>query len=91
MMQVTVKYLAQVRHAAGVPAETLCLDRPCTLQQLLMQLAERHGEPFRRLLDATGRSPSLLFFVGDEQVRWDACVELRDGDLVTVLSPIAGG
>lgn len=90
-MQVTVKYLAQVRHATGMPSETVRLDRPCTLQQLLTHLVDRHGDPFRRLLGRNGSAASLLLFIGDEQVRWEGAVELHDGDLVTVLSPIAGG
>jgi molybdopterin converting factor small subunit len=92
-MRVAVKYLAQAKQAAGCPAETLELGDRCTLRELLRRLAERHGEPLRRLLLGPAGAPSeaLLLFVGEEQVRWQTPRELRDGDAVTVLTPMAGG
>lgn len=91
-MNVTVKYQAQARQAAGVAAEVVDLPPAATLPQLLLLLAERHGPPMRRLV-STGPGPRLplLFFLGDEQVLPDATLPLRDGDVVTVLTPIAGG
>jgi len=42
-------------------------------------------------LDACGGvQPAILLFVGDEQVGPET-VPLRDGDVVTVLTPMAGG
>jgi molybdopterin converting factor small subunit len=92
-MKVAIKYLAQAKQAAGCPAETLELDGRCSLRELLRRLADRHGEPLRRLLLGPAGTPSasLLLFVGEEQVRWETPRELRDGDAVTVLSPMAGG
>ncbi|HXG10388.1 MAG TPA: MoaD/ThiS family protein [Gemmataceae bacterium] len=92
-MKVAVRYLAQLRQAAGCTEEEINLDGPCLLQDLLRQLADRHGEHFRRLLlaSADALQPSILLFVGEDQVRWDTPVKLRDGDVITVLSPMAGG
>lgn len=92
-MKVTVKYLAQARHATGCAAETLELNGSCVPAELIRQLAERHGEPLQRLLLAPGGKPhdALLLFVGEEQVRAETVRELRDGDVVTVLTPMAGG
>jgi molybdopterin converting factor small subunit len=92
-MKVAVKYLAQVRQAAGCPAEAVELEGGCSLGELVRRLAERHGDPLRRLLLGPAGAPhdSLLLFVGEEQVRCESGRELRDGDVVTVLTPMAGG
>jgi molybdopterin converting factor small subunit len=92
-MRVTVKYLAQAKQAAGCGSEALELDGPCALPELVRRLAERHGEPLRRLLLGPAGAPheSLLLFVGDEQVRGQTPHPLRGGEVITVLSPMAGG
>ena len=91
-MRITVKYLAQIRHAVGISSEQIELDRPSTVAEVLTQLA-RGREPLRNmLLDVAGAlQPGLLLFVGDDQVGvWNQDT-LKDGDVLTVLSPMAGG
>ena len=92
-MQVTVEYTAQVKRAAGVAVESVTLAEPCTVQELVANVAKMHGEGLARLLFASDGvlHPSILLFVGDRQVRWDMAVELQEGDVVTILSPISGG
>jgi molybdopterin converting factor small subunit len=87
-MKVTVRYTAQVRRAAGVSVEEVHLDQPCTLAQLLRRLAERHGDAFGRMVLLDG---AALLFVNAEQVAAGAEQHLHDGDVVSVLGPIAGG
>jgi molybdopterin converting factor small subunit len=91
-MKIAVRYLAQLRRAAGAGGEEVELDAPCSAANLLKRLAEQHGLPFRALLlDADGNvQPAILLFVGDEQVGAETA-PLRDGDVVTVLTPMAGG
>jgi molybdopterin converting factor small subunit len=91
-MKIAVRYMAQIRQAAGVGGEAVELAAACGADELVTQLA-RGREPLRRLLlDADGRlHPTILLFVNDEQVpAWERTL-LRDGDVVTVLSPVAGG
>jgi molybdopterin converting factor small subunit len=92
-MKVTVKYMAQLKQAAGVSDEVVDLEQACTVPQLIQHLVARHAEPFRRiLLDSDGGvHHSILLFIGDEQVRGDSPRLLQDGDLVTFLAPMAGG
>lgn len=92
-MRVRVNYLAQVKRAAGVAEEAADLAPEGSLRDLLAVLADRHGADFRRLvLDPQGRvQPTLLFFVGDEQLRPECDRPLRDGEVVTILAPMAGG
>src|SRR5262249_48319215 len=85
-MTVTVRYMAQLRTAAGVAAESVSLADQSAARDLLARLAEQHGEPLGRLL----RTGTVVVFVNDSQVEEDTA-PLRDGDVVTLLSPIAGG
>jgi len=91
-MQITVCYMAQLKQAVGKSAERVETAAPCTLLDLVRLLADRHGEPLRRLLLAADGSPqpTNLFFVGEAQVQ-QLDQMLQDGAVVTVLSPIAGG
>ncbi|MFQ5730598.1 MAG: MoaD/ThiS family protein [Planctomycetaceae bacterium] len=92
-MQINVEYSAQVKRAAGVGRERVELAGPATLGDLAACVADLHGDELKAvLLDGDGNvHPSILVFVGDEQVRaGDGCA-LADGDVVAFLSPISGG
>src|SRR2546428_2371220 len=67
-MNVTVRYLAQAREAAGRASEEIELDGPTTLHDLIVRLARQHGSAFAKMaLDgAGGPHPSLLVVIGDE-------------------------
>ncbi len=92
-MQVTVRYMAQLRSAAGLAGESIEVPGPATAFDIVQQVAARHGEALRRLLlAADGRpQPAVLVFVGDEQVLPADALPLQEGDVVTLLSPVAGG
>ena len=90
-MRVTVHYMAQLKRAAGRPSDAVEVEGACTVADLLLLLVQNRADMFGRLiLDSQGRpQPSLLVFVDDEQVPWDR--RLRDGDSLTLLTPMAGG
>jgi molybdopterin converting factor small subunit len=92
-MKVRVYYMAHLKQAAGRAIEEVEFGVPCTAGELVRRLAERHGDPLRRLLlDARGDlQPTILLFVNDTQVTGGGAVALRDGDEVSLLAPIAGG
>ena len=93
-MHIEIEYVAQMRNAAGGTArETVALPTGATLQDLLKDAVERHGEQLTTLLlDETGTPrSSTLVFVGEEQVDWDNPPELTDSSKVTLLAPLAGG
>jgi molybdopterin converting factor small subunit len=91
-VKVAVRYMAQLRRAAGTGVEPVELETPCSAAELLKRLAEQRGGAFRDLLlDADGSvRHAVLIFIGDEQVGAEIAT-LRDGDVVTVLTPMAGG
>jgi molybdopterin converting factor small subunit len=92
-VKVTVRYLAQLRAATGAAAEEVELPRPCSVQELVLRLADRHGDAARRLLTgANGHlQTAVLLFLGDDQVGAPGETMLRDGDVLTLLTPVAGG
>lgn len=92
-MRIRVRYTAHLKQATGATTESVELDGPCLAMAFGESLDERHGDPLRQfLLDADGRLRSgILVFVGDDQAVADRPVALRDGDLVTLMTPIAGG
>jgi molybdopterin converting factor small subunit len=93
-MKITVHYQTQIRRAIGVGSETIDLSPGCCVPELLQRLAERHGDSFRRLVLAEGKpsGSAVLLFVGDSQVSQSAqSIHLKDGDVVTLLAPMAGG
>ena len=84
-MKITVTYSAQARDAAGTTSETVELGAGATVKELVAAVTGKHGESLEKIMD----HPSIILVVGDEQVAGDRA--LRDGESVTVLSPISGG
>jgi molybdopterin converting factor small subunit len=79
-----VRYLAQLRNAAGRSAEAVEVEEGCTVAMLAARLAEAHPE-----LQPVLSSPTLLTFVGDEQAQPGQI--LCAGDEIILMTPIAGG
>jgi molybdopterin converting factor small subunit len=82
--EVTVRYWAAARDAAGVVEERLPAD---TLAAVIAAAAQRHGERLAAVL-------SLCSFLVDEEPagrRDPATVTLRSGSVVEALPPFAGG
>ena len=90
-MIITVCYMAQLKQAAGIASEQVEVAEGSSVEQFLRRLADVHGDTLGKLLlTANGKLQSTnLFFVGDAQVL--PTDGLKDGDVLTVLSPIAGG
>ncbi|MGY1594701.1 MoaD/ThiS family protein [Geodermatophilus sp. SYSU D00965] len=78
---VTVRYFAGARAAAGVDTEERSAG---TLQELVGQIVDTHGEKLERVLTACS------FLVDGTQTR-DRSLVLQPGAVVDVLPPFAGG
>ena len=78
---VTVRYFAGARAAAGVDTET---RTAATLEELVGQLVDTHGERLERVLTACS------FLVDGTSAR-DRALTLAPGAVVDVLPPFAGG
>jgi molybdopterin converting factor small subunit len=92
-MFITIHYLAQLKRLAGQGSERLELEEACTLAEALARVARLHGPDFAAVVTGQGGTPqpSLLVFVGGEQVRDLGGHQLKDGDEITLLTPMAGG
>jgi molybdopterin converting factor small subunit len=80
-MPVTVRYFAGARAAVGLDTETRDAD---TLDQLVGQLVDAHGERLERVLTACS-------FLVDGTTTRDRASVLAPGSVVDVLPPFAGG
>ena len=78
---VTVRYFAGARAAAGVDTETRTAG---SLEELVGQLVQAHGERLGRVLTACS------FLVDGTSTR-DRALMLSPGAVVDVLPPFAGG
>jgi molybdopterin converting factor small subunit len=78
---VTVRYFAGARAAAGVDTESRTAG---TLEELVGQLVDAHGERLERVLTACS-------FLIDGTTTRDRAAALSPGAVVDVLPPFAGG
>ncbi|MGY2127972.1 MoaD/ThiS family protein [Blastococcus sp. SYSU DS0617] len=78
---VTVRYFAGARAVSGVDTET---REARSLDQLVGQIVETHGERMARVLTACS-------FLVDGTTTRDRALELSPGAVVDVLPPFAGG
>ena len=83
-MIVQVRYLGQLRQAAGRSAEAVEVEDRCTVAMLAARLTSERPE-----LCGVLSSPAVLTFVGDEQARPGQV--LVEGDEIIFMTPIAGG
>jgi molybdopterin converting factor small subunit len=92
-MRINITYLSQLKKAAGVAQETITVENPCTVQELLSNsVCPRRTQLGEAIRSADGSFRDiLLVFVGDRQVDLGAPCALGDGDEVTMMFPIAGG
>ncbi|MGD9856406.1 MAG: MoaD/ThiS family protein [Planctomycetaceae bacterium] len=92
-MSITILYETLLKRAAGTASDVVNVDRTCSVKEAIRQIARLKGDPVESLLlDASGAvRPSVLIFVGDRQVSASDLHTLRDGDVVTLMSPISGG
>ena len=81
MNTVTVRYFAGSWAASGVDTETRDAD---SLDQLVGQIVEAHGEKLERVLTACS-------FLVDGTTTRDRALALAPGAVVDVLPPFAGG
>jgi molybdopterin converting factor small subunit len=84
LFEVTVRYFAGARAAAGIDAERVVVHDGETVQDVLTALGARHGARLTEVLTAS----SLL--LNEVAVR-DRTQRPADGAVLDVLPPFAGG
>ena len=82
-IEVTVRYFAAARAAAGIESETLVVPTGTTVAELVKEVANR-GTPLATVL-------SRCSYLRDGIAVRDEASALSAGDTVDVLPPFAGG
>lgn len=92
-MQIQLSYFAQIRQAAGESSWALTLEDQATVLQALTLAAHHHGEAFSKLiLSGSDRiQPCLILLVNGIPVAGGIQTPLKNGDHVSLFSPVAGG
>lgn len=92
-MSIHIEFLAQLGQLAGGKHRTIGYDGPCSAQDMVRRAIAGDSDEFRSLvLDEDGNlRRSLLMFVHNRQVDWQAPVTLQSGDTIVLSPPIAGG
>jgi molybdopterin synthase sulfur carrier subunit len=93
-MRLSVQYTAQLRPLVGRSEEFVVLPAGSSLDALLTHLAAREPAAAPHLLTSAGHvRPSLLVAINGCAVASHAAsvTSLAEGDVVTLLPPIAGG
>ncbi len=69
-MQITVIYTTQLKSELGLGQETIDVPAPCSVSQLVEQLAAKHHLAFSRLaVDSDGKLlPSIMLCLNDKQI-----------------------
>ena len=92
-MNITIEYHGQLRHLANRDTETCTVQPGTSIPDIVTTMAHNHDDAFRAiLLDEDGNLlHSTLMFIGDETLDRANWPTLKDGDIITLLPPIAGG
>jgi MoaD family protein len=96
-VKVTVEYLGYIKQTLNVEqAEPIMLHDKATVRDLLISLAEKHGEPFKKAVydpkDADMKPHHILAINGiilNQQDNLKAA--LKDGDRIAVMPVVTGG
>ena len=92
-MNIQIRYFAQVKKEAGKGSETLEMEAGINLQKCIEKLSTRHTKHFKEMLyDESGAyRDSVILIINNDQVRYAENPELKEGDELMIMSPIAGG
>ncbi len=94
-MKVTVKFFTTLREIVGKPQEQIEMSDATTVNELLQQLGEKHGENFTRYLydeKGTVRGHLSILINGKSTTTQQGLkTKLRENDILAILPPVGGG
>lgn len=96
-MRITVEYLGYIKQTLGITqAESIELNSNASTQDLLVLLANRHGEPFKKAIfdpRETNLKPYHIIAINGLMINLLNGLEtkLKDGDRVVVMPVVTGG
>lgn len=93
-MKVQVKFLATIRVITMEPSiEFLCNPRD-TAMILMRELVRRYGKKFEQVtLEGTHLKPGIKIIINGRDIDYlnGLDTQLKDGDVIVIIPPIAGG
>ena len=92
-MKITLHYFSQLRQLADKETEEVDAAAGTPIESILQQAADKYEASFRNAIlkeDGTLR-PSLMLLINEEPVSRSAPAQLKDGDQIKLITPIAGG
>ena len=96
-MKVTIEYLGYIKQSLGLTqAENLEIKTNASVRDLLVQLAEKHGEPFKKsvyLPEDKDLQPHHILALNGLMVNLinGLDTKLKEGDRVTIMPVVTGG
>lgn len=92
-MKITIKYKSQIKKETGIAYEVIELPDNETLQVVLKNLAKKHDKGFMNMLfdDNNNFKNTIFLAINNTQTLYSENVKLKDADVLTIMSPIAGG
>jgi molybdopterin synthase sulfur carrier subunit len=96
-LRITVEYLGYIKQTLGITqAESIELNTDASTQDLLVLLANRHGEPFKKAVfdpRETNLKPYHIIAINGLMINLLNGLEtkLKDGDRVVVMPVVTGG
>ena len=94
-MRITVQFLGNIRETTGTREQTFDISEP-TVQALVDRMTTEYGEDFKRTLihTSTGKvSSSVVIALNgvDIEALKGVKTDLKEGDIVAIFPPVAGG
>jgi MoaD family protein len=96
-LNVTVEYLGYIKQTLGITqAESLDIKADASVRDLLILLAEKHGEPFKKAVyhpEDKELQPHHILALNGLMVNLlnGLDTKLNDGDRVTIMPVVTGG
>lgn len=93
-MKVQVKFLATIREIAREPSTELFCEPHDTARTLMRQLVKKYGHKFELVTSqGTDLKPGIKIIINGRDIDYLKGLEtqLKDGDVIVIIPPIAGG
>jgi MoaD family protein len=96
-LKVTIEYLGYIKQSLGLTqAENLEIKTNASVRDLLIRLAEKHGEPFKKAVyhpEDKELQPHHILAINGLMVNLlnGLDTKLKDGDRVTIMPVVTGG
>lgn len=94
-MKVNVKFLASIREMAGAHEISFEINPDSTVESLLEVLESHFGAGFKEAVGKPfeDKNPKILFLVNGRDIDFlkGPRTELKEGDTIVLIPPVAGG